>query len=322
MPDDVGLARHPANQSTLDAALPGLRAARKTLPAKLFYDEIGCRLFQEITRLPEYYLTRTEVRLLKTVAPATSALMPPGSTLVEYGASDESKAVFFLRQRDDHGGPVFLAYVPIDVAEAPLQQACARLAREMPELELYPITADFMHPLILPALRGRPRLGFFPGSTIGNLEPAEACSFLKHVRLALGPGARFLISTDLDKDPDVLIAAYDDAAGVTAAFNLNLLTRLNREAGADFDVDAFRHGAVWNAQESRIEMHLFSQRDQVVTVGDERIAFLAGESIHTENSYKWPLAVFDSLACEAGWHRLRLWVEPNAMYAVHLLEAG
>jgi L-histidine N-alpha-methyltransferase len=322
MPDDGFLTRHAANPSTLDAALPGLRAARKTLPPKLFYDEQGCRLFQAITQLPEYYLTRTEMRLLKTMAPAVGALAQAGSALVEYGASDETKADILLRQRDISGNPVFRAYVPIDVAEPALRQACARLSVSIPELELHPTVADFMQPLILPALHGRPRLGFFPGSTIGNLDPEDASSFLARVRLTLGPGARFLVSTDLRKDASVLVPAYDDAAGVTAAFNLNLLARLNREAGADFDLAAFRHAAIWNDRVSRIEMHLFSRRDQVVTIGGERISFREDESIHTENSYKWSMAAFELLVREAGWNRVRVWVDSHAMYAVHLLEAG
>ena len=313
--------RTPTSNAVMDAALVGLRAAPKTLPPKLFYDEEGCRLFQRITRLPEYYLTRTEFRMLERVAPLVAAMSAPGTTLVEYGASDETKALYLLREYDAAERMVFSAYIPIDLGRSALWQACARLDQLRPDLDLYPIVADFTQPLVLPELNHRPRLGFFPGSTIGNFVPAEAQAFLSHVRSTLGPGARLLVGVDMRKDATILHEAYDDSEGVTAAFNLNVLGRLNREAGADFDLDSFRHQVVWNEAHSRIEMHLRSLRDQSVRIGDDYIWFHEGETIHTENSYKWTLQAFDDMVRRARWQTVRAWVESPELYSMHLLEA-
>ena len=303
------------DRAVADAALPGLLAARKTLPAKLFYDDEGCRLFGEITRLPEYYPTRTELALLRDVAPEAVAGVPPGSALVEYGASDEGKAALLLDAASS-----FIAYVPIDVAAGALAALATRLRRSRPKLAVHPVVADFLAPFALPrAVAAMPRTGFFPGSTIGNLEPAEARSFLATARQTLGGGARFLIGVDLRKDPAILVPAYDDAQGVTAAFNLNLLRRLNREAGADFDLDAFAHRATWNPAEGRIEMHLVSLRPQAVRVAGHRIAFAAGQTIHTENSYKHTEAGFQALATSAGWRPARVWTDPARLFSLHLL---
>ena len=318
MPD--GSTTLAIDRTTADAALPGLLAARKTLPPKLFYDAEGCRLFGEITRLPEYYPTRTELALLGEVAGEAIAGLPAGSALVEYGASDEAKARLLL----DAGTPSpFSAYVPIDVAEGALDALERRLGRSHPALRVHPVAADFLAPFALPraALAG-PRMGFFPGSTIGNLDRPAAQGFLAGARRTLGAGARFLIGVDLRKDPALLVPAYDDAQGVTAAFNLNLLRRLNREAGADFDLDAFAHRAVWNEAEGRIEMHLVSLRPQAVHVADHRIRFARGETIHTENSYKHTLAGFQAFAGEAGWQSLRSWTDAAALFSLHLLVAG
>lgn len=318
------------DRAVVDAALPGLLAARKTLPAKLFYDDEGCRLFGEITRLPEYYPTRTELALLRDVAAEAAAGIPPGSALVEYGASDEAKATFLLDTEaslrldatDRFVAPRFVAYVPIDVAAGALAALAARMRCSHPALAVHPVTADFLAPFALPrSIAALPRTGFFPGSTIGNLEPAEARGFLGAARRTLGPGARFLVGVDLRKDPAVLLPAYDDAQGMTAAFNLNLLRRLNREAGADFDLGAFAHRAAWNAGEGRIEMHLVSARPQAVRVAGHRIAFAAGETIHTENSYKHTVAGFQALAAAAGWHPARAWTDPARLFSLHLLAA-
>jgi len=325
MPDDgphpFHVAQTPTTAMVTDAALAGLRAAPKTLPPKLFYDEEGCRLFQQITRLSEYYLTRTEFRMLDRVAPLVAATSAPGTVLVEYGATDETKALYLLREHDDADRKVFSAYIPIDLGRSALWQACARLAQVRPDLELYPIVADFTQPLALPELNHSPRLGFFPGSTIGNFRPADAEAFLAHARSTLGPGARLLVGVDMRKDATILRDAYDDSEGVTAAFNLNVLGRLNREAGADFDLGSFRHHIVWNDADSRIEMHLRSLRDQSVRVGGDHIWFREGETIHTENSYKWSLQAFDGLVRRAGWQTLRVWVESPELYSMHLLEA-
>jgi L-histidine Nalpha-methyltransferase len=294
-------------------ALAGLSQSRKTLPAKLFYDDEGCRLFGEITRLPEYYVTRTEHALLAEVAPQLSHLR--GVAMVEYGASDEAKAALVLEH------VAASAYVPIDVAGPALDALAARMAATHPDLAVYPIVADFLAPLALPkALRGSRCLGFFPGSTIGNLDPEAAKDFLLQARQTLGRDAQFLIGADLRKDPRILVPAYNDAQGVTAAFNLNLLVRLNREAGADFDVASFRHDAVWNERHGRIEMHLESTRPQTVTLGGVPIAFGAGETIHTENSYKHTVAGFEGLAASAGWRSRAVWTDPDSLFSLHLLE--
>ncbi len=300
-------------------ALAGLRARPKTLPAQLFYDEAGCALFYRITELPEYYLTRTERAMLPAVAAEVAALLPGPAALVEYGASEETKAGFLL-DRDRAGAPAFAAYVPIDIAAPALAALRARLARSRPGLAVHPVAADFQHHVALPgAVAGLARLGFFPGSTIGNLDPPQARAFLGTARAALGDTALMLVGVDLRKDPELLLAAYDDSAGVTAAFNRNLLARLNREAGADFDPAAFDHRAVWNAAESRIEMHLVSRRAQSARLAGVVLRFEAGETIHTENSYKHTIEGFAALARDAGWRAARVWTDPAGLYSMHLL---
>ena len=318
MPND-SLVRS-ADATLVSIALQGLSRKPKTLPAKLFYDEQGCRLFYRITELPEYYLTRTELALLHRFAEDIAAMVKAPAALIEYGASDETKAEFLLRQADKLARPHFVAYVPIDLATDALVGMEARLRRRRPELAVFPIDADFTSPVTLPAsLGGMARLGFFPGSTIGNLDPPEAGRFLAQARVTLGPGARMLIGVDLRKDPAILLPAYDDADGVTAAFNLNLLARLNREADADFDLRVFVHRAVWNDSESRIEMHLESCREQTVHLAGHAVRFAAGETIHTENSYKHTVEGFAQLAERAGWRVHRVWTDPARLFSLHLL---
>ena len=314
MPDDSAF-RTAAAGSVADAALNGLLQARKTLPAKLFYDEAGCRLFGRITELPEYYLTRTERALLADVASRVAAAVRGPAVLVEYGASDEAKAEMLL------GTNVFEAYVPIDVAAPQLEQMRERLRQHRPQLLVCVVPADFMDVAALPTeVPQLPRLGFFPGSTIGNLDPAEARHFLQRARQALGRQSWFLVGVDLRKDPAILVPAYDDAQGVTAAFNRNLLVRLNREAAANFDPNAFAHQVVWNDAASRIEMHLVSLADQHVRVAGHVIRFSRGETIHTENSYKYDAERFATLAEESGWHCAELWTDPERLFSLHLLE--
>ncbi len=299
-----------------EAALPGLLAARKTLPAKLFYDDEGCRLFGEITRLPEYYPTRTEMALLARTSREAVVGIAKGSALVEFGGSEETKALHLL-----DASPDLQAYVPVDVAAGALAQMAKRLQRSRPGLAVHPVVADFLGPLALPRdVLDRPLIGFFPGSTIGNLDPADARRFLAGARSLLGAG-RFLVGVDLRKDPAILVPAYDDAQGTTAAFNRNLLHRLNREAGADFDPDAFTHEARWNPSESRIEMHLVSQRQQLVHVAGHQVRFAAGETIHTENSYKYDVAQFMALAVSSGWASARVWTDAEQLFSLHLLAA-
>jgi dimethylhistidine N-methyltransferase len=317
MPNDTECVPLPVRTDILDLALAGLTASPKTLPAMLFYDEEGCRLFYEITRLPEYYLTRTETALLSSIA---GAIVPDGfrdAVLVEFGGSDETKARILL----DRADTPFTTYVSIDVAAQSLADLRGRMAATHPNLTVAPIVADFMQALSLPLPEG-PRMGFFPGSTIGNLDPAAATRFLAAARLSLCPDSWFLLGADLRKSPKILLPAYNDSVGVTAAFNLNLLHRLNREAGADFDLGGFRHQAVWNNRESRIEMHLIATRDQIVTMGGQTIAFHEGESIHTENSYKHTQDKLVDIANRAGWAMHRTWQDPAEMFGVTLFRAG
>ncbi len=313
MPDGANLGV-PTIESEI---LAGLAAGRKTLPAKLFYDEEGCRLFNLITGLDEYYLTRAEVGVLRSSA-ADIVAAAPADTLVEYGASDEAKADLLL----EHGG--FDAYIPIDIAPSALDAIGVRLARARPSLAVAPLVADFTQPLSLPAEFAATRLcGFFPGSTIGNFEPDIVVTFLARAAGTLSGvdgRARFIVGTDLRKDPDRLIPAYDDASGITAAFNRNMLVHVNRVADAQFDVEAFRHVAAWNDAESRIEMHLVSTRRQTVRVAGEDVHFEDGESIHTESSYKHTSEAFLALASRAGWRGAGFWTDADHLFGVHLLE--
>lgn len=328
MPNDTGFsARSPEipvmDPDTVQAALAGLLATPKTLPPKLFYDREGCRLFYQITELPEYYLTRAEREPLRQATQFLSEHLQAGSTLVEYGASDETKALTLLRAAGPSGYPLFKTYVPIDVAGPSLLDLTARLATTIPDLNVLPIQADFTRDIVLPCdAIDRPALGFFPGSTIGNLEPDQAAAFLRRAHAALGPQGQFLLGADLRKDKSILLPAYDDHAGVTAAFNRNLLVRLNREACADFDPASFAHRAVWNDDESRIEMHLVSQRDQTVHLARHTIGFARGETIHTENSYKYTPERIRAIAATGGWRVHRLWTDPQGLFAVYLLGRG
>ena len=299
-------------------ALAGLTVIPKTLPPFLFYDDAGVALFTKITKLPEYYVTRAERGLLIDTAPQIAALADPGSVLVEYGASDEGKAALLLDAAPD----CFAAYLPIDVAGNALDAMAHRLRRSHPNLRVYPYCGDFLRPIGLAAtVAGLPRFGFFPGSTIGNLDPDTARTFLAQAAATLGTGAWLIVGVDLRKAENILVLAYDDAAGVTARFNLNLLRRLNREAGANFDLTAFRHRAIWNATEGRIEMHLQSLRAQTVDIAGTHISFAAGETIHTENSYKHTIPGFQALARSGGWSPLHVWTDDHQLFAVHALRA-
>jgi len=306
------------NADVVGDALMGLLQARKTLPPKLFYDEAGCSLFEAITALPEYYVTRTELAILRSIGGSLREALPSRACLVEYGASSSLKADLVLRHLDQPR-----AYVPIDIAPDALSTVQAEIRAAYPSLAITPICADFLRAVALPeSTRGMPRIGFFPGSTIGNLEPEAASRFLRMTRESLDQEAVFLVGVDLRKDPDRLLAAYDDAQGITAAFNLNLLTRLNREASADFHLDRFAHRAIWNDAESRIEMHLVSLADQNVRIGGQHISFADGETIHTENSYKHAPEAFDRIASLAGWQVVRRWTDPDELFALNLLAAS
>jgi dimethylhistidine N-methyltransferase len=258
--------------------------------------------------------------LLRAVAPLVAGRFAAPAALVEYGASDETKASLLLDQVRPDRSPVFAAYVPIDVAAPALHALERRLAERRPALQVFPIAADFLRSVQLPrALGPLSRLGFFPGSTIGNLDPDQARAFLADARRALGPDAHMLVGADLRKDPDRLVRAYDDAQGVTAAFNLNMLARLNREAAADFDLAGFFHRALWNEQAGRIEMHLVSRRPQLVHIDGQTVRFEEGETIHTENSYKHTPEGFADLVRQAGWRASQMWTDRDRLFSVHLL---
>jgi dimethylhistidine N-methyltransferase len=303
-----------ATQDTFAAdVIAGLTAQPKTLPAKYFYDLTGSALFERITELPEYYPTRCEIALLQEHAPAIASMFPPGCALIEFGSGSSRKARILLA-----AAATVAAYIPVDISGDFLQQDLAQLERDLPHLVVHPLVADFTQPFAIPAnLAGLPRVGFFPGSTIGNFEPPDAAKFLRHIGDVLGPGALLLVGIDLVKDHEILRRAYNDAAGVTAKFNLNLLTRINRELGADFDLVAFEHHAFFNAEQSRIEMHLASTRAQKVRIDGTCIAFRRGETIHTENSYKYTVESFQALAGGAGWSPLEVF--SDGMFAVHAL---
>lgn len=299
-------------------ALTGLAGTPKTLPCKWLYDAEGCRLFEAITRLQEYYPTRTEVQILEASGAEIAEAIGPGAAVVEFGPGDGAKAVQLLGALQTPA-----AYLPVDIAAEWLEAVAARVSTAFPGLPVRPVVADFTLPFDLAgrAAGSATHLGFFPGSTIGNFEPQEAVAFLRRARASLRPGARMLLGADLVKDVAILKAAYDDAEAVTAAFNLNLLARLNREAGADFDLTAFRHEARWNARLERIEMHLVAQRAQSVAVAGHRFRFAAGESIHTESSHKYRPDRLRALAEAAGWRPLQMWTDPRELFSVWLLEA-
>ncbi len=304
----------PTTDPVVAEVLKGLAQPQKTLPARLFYDAEGCRLFGEITRLPEYYVTRAESALIDKIRRELPSI--PGSALVEYGGSDESKAVAILDQTKAS------TYVPIDVAEGALQAIKQRLAASRPNLQVCPVAADFLQPFRLPsAIALQPKIGFFPGSTIGNLDPSAARLFLQQVRQTLGSGANFIVGVDLRKDPGLLVPAYDDAQGVTAAFNRNMLTHLNRLTDAGFDPLSFEHRVLWNAAQSRIEMHLVSIQSQTVHLAGHAIDFRRGETIHTENSYKHSVDSFVELAEGADWASQAVWTDDANLFSIHLLRA-
>jgi dimethylhistidine N-methyltransferase len=293
----------------------GLARPRKQVPPKHFYDAEGSRLFEAITELEEYYPTRTEIGLLRQAAPEISRHVSEGAALVEFGSGASVKTRILL-----DAAPQLAVYAPIDISASALDEAARAIRADYPKLTVAPLRDDFTNALRLPPeVDDRPVVGFFPGSTIGNFTPQEAKAFLVGARRLLGSGAAFLVGIDLVKDPAILVAAYDDALGVTAAFNKNLLSRINRELDGDFDLDSFAHRAVWNDAESRIEMHLMSLKDQTVHAAGRAFHFAAGETIHTENSCKFTIPRFAALAAEAGWTLEQQWVSPEPAFGMVLL---
>jgi dimethylhistidine N-methyltransferase len=304
-----------ADSSFARDVIAGLTARPKRLSPKYFYDQAGAQLFEDITALPEYYLTRCELEILRERAPEMARFFPPGSALIEFGSGSSKKVRILLA-----AAPTIAAYIPVDISSEMLVQEAEELRRDYPRLAVLPVEADFTQPFSLPAeAAGMAHTGFFPGSTIGNFEPHEACAFLRHAGRMLGRGATLIIGVDLVKDVSVLNAAYDDAAGVTAKFNLNLLARINRELGANFDLASFSHEAFYNAERHRIEMHLASKKRQKVRVAGRAIEFRAGETIHTENSYKYTLDSFRALARGSGWDPVAVWTDAGANFSIHAL---
>jgi L-histidine N-alpha-methyltransferase len=305
----------PERERFLADVLHGLAQHPKTLPCKYFYDERGSALFDRICTLPEYYPTRTELGILRRHAGAMAAALGPRCLLVEYGSGSSTKTRLLL---DRLVAPA--AYVPVDISREHLVYSAEALAAHYPHLRVVPVCADFTQPFALPELAGADRVvGYFPGSTIGNFAPAEARKFLASVAEQCGPGGALLIGVDLEKPRSVLEPAYDDARGITAEFNRNLLRRVNRELGGDFDLAAFDHRAFWNAALGRVEMHLVSRHDQVVHLAGRPIPFAKGESIHTENSHKYELAGFAELAAAAGFGVERVWTDDAGLFSVQLL---
>ena len=299
--------------------LAGLSKRPRAIPAKFLYDARGSALFDAICELPEYYLTRTEIAILRDCAPGIAALAGPGRLLVEFGSGSSIKTRLLLDGLD-----AVSAYMPIDISGEHLEATCRRLRGDYPSLAIMPVCADYMDLTALPWMPGASaaaRLGFFPGSTIGNLEPGDAQAFLRNARQLLGSDGALVLGADLKKDPDMLHAAYNDSAGVTAAFSLNLLQRMNRELGANFDIDAFAHEAFYNAEAGRIEIYIRSLRAQSVLVAGRRFFFDAGDRIHTEYSYKYDLDDIDALVTPAGFIRARTWIDPDQLFSVHYLVA-
>jgi dimethylhistidine N-methyltransferase len=289
----------------------------KRLSPKYFYDAAGSELFEQITRLPEYYPTRTELSILRDRAGAIAATLPKGAALVEFGAGATTKVRLLLNQC------ALGAYVPVDISGDFLKAQADALRQDFPGLDVYPVAADFTAPFALPdAVAAMPKVGFFPGSTLGNFEPHEACGFLRSARDILGHGAQMVIGVDLEKDERVLYEAYNDKAGVTARFNLNVLHRINRDLGGNFDLSAFTHRAIYNRDRHRIEMHLISRKAQTVRVLGHSFSFRAGETIHTENSYKYSLERFTALARGSGWTPRATWTDSSGLFSVHALVAS
>ena len=305
-----------ADPAFRDDVLAGLAAPIPAVPARWLYDRRGSQLFEEITRLPSYYPTRTETALLKHIMPDLAAHIPSGMAVVEFGAGSAAKTPLLLEAI----APA--AYVPVDISPDYLNGATADIRSSFPNLPVLPIEADFVKPFSLPdEVADLPKLGFFPGSTIGNFVPRSATDLLRHFRALLGTGSLLLIGMDRVKPIDRLIAAYDEPEGVTAAFNLNLLERINRELDGAIPIDAFQHEARWNDILSRIEMHLRATRDVEFTVWGRPFSFRAGETIHTENSHKYGRRGARLLLLAGGWTPIAEWTDAAEDFSIVLAQA-
>ena len=298
-----------------DAVLAGLSRRPRFIPCRFFYDARGSELFEEITTLDEYYPTRTETALLEAYGSEIADFVGEGRVLVEFGSGSSRKTSLLLSALRD-----VPAYIPIDIAAESLKEAAEWLLGQHPSLTILPLIADFTTTRALPEIaRDRQRLGFFSGSTIGNLTHDEAKAFLANAARLLGKGSAFLVGVDLKKPASILVPAYNDARGVTAAFNLNLLTRINRELGGTFDLTRFAHDAVWNEKAGRMEMYLVSLAEQIVRVSDRAFSFASAERIHTENSHKYTVDEFQALARAGGWRPVKAWTDADRLFSLHLL---
>lgn len=304
-----------ADSDFAEAVIAGLRRSPKSIPSRFFYDARGSELFERITELDDYYPTNAEIRLLERYSDEIAGLAGPNVRLVEFGSGSSRKTDGLIEAL-----PAVSAYVPIDISDSALSLAAVRLKARFPALNVLPLHGDFNAPLDLPDVPGaRMTLGFFPGSTIGNLSHDGARRFLAMGRELLGPRSAFLIGVDLKKDLSVLLPAYNDREGVTAAFNLNLLVRVNRELGGTFDLDGFAHEAIYNDEYGRIEMHIRSLRAQSAEVLGEHFSFAESERIHTENSHKYSVAEFQDLARSAGWEPVEAWTGEEKLFSLHYL---
>lgn len=298
--------------------IDGLDGDPKSLPCKWLYDAEGSRLFEDICNVPEYYPSRTEAALLARAAPEVAATLADGTVLVEFGSGASRKTRTLL-----DAASAIDCYVPIDISRDELARSCAATSRDYPAVSVRPVHGDFTALLDLGSRTMlKPLFGFFPGSTLGNFTPPAAGEFLRATRRLLGSGSRILLGIDLQKDEPTLIAAYNDGQGATAAFNRNLLVRMNRELGCEIDPASFEHRAVWNGEHSRMEMHLVSAIPQIITVGHRSFALRSGETIHTENCYKFTLDGLDALASRSGWTIGRSWLSETPSYALLMLEAA
>lgn len=317
--EPVSAAASTGAGGSLQEVIAGLREPRKSLPCKYFYDERGSRLFEEICGLDEYYLTRAELAVLRVHGREMADALGPACALIEYGCSSARKVIPLLQHMERPA-----AFVPVDISSHHLQRAAREISGRFPVLPVLPVCADFTRPFALPPLNGKAdrRAGFFPGSTIGNFTRKEAVQFLRRVAQTTGPGGGLLIGVDLMKDAGLLEAAYNDHRGVTAAFNLNILSVLNQELGADFRPGLFRHRAFFNPEESRIEMHLVSTAPHSARIGGVEVRFEEGETIHTENCHKYTLEDFAALAAQGGLAVRRVWTDPGRMFSLQYLEAA
>lgn len=307
----------PETTSFMEEVVEGLQKSVKEIPSKFFYDERGSLLFEQITHLQEYYPTRTEAAILKDDIEEIVQCIGHGSMLIEYGSGNSAKTRILL----DHL-PDLSAYVPIDISKEHLLESSEKIAARYPDLEVLPVAADYIDTVFKIPMSSRAishRVVYYPGSTIGNFHPDDAVNFVKRIHKVVGKDGGLLLGVDLKKDPSVLFSAYNDAAGVTARFNLNMLRRINEEFGGDFDLAQWRHRAIYNEEKGRIEMHLVSLCDQVVHLGDTAITFRTGETIWTESSYKYSIEEFATLAHRAGFDVKKVWTDPGLLFSVQYL---